>query len=315
MSLHQYPGAGSGVLGLDLEPEDTFISVYEDVWQVLKGTSPLSAYMALKRHVHAGKTSWFSTRKVLAAEAGMSVNTFDRAVQHLVSLGLVVVQHRFVPAGWKGDVSQIVFERSDDAPQQIGSLFHVRFHLPKTKPGTPTQKWGHPLPSNGDTPSPKLGNRHISPDIDPREGGKVEGRVTGAAAHESPSPESSPPPPPAPAGATPDTWCTPDHPRCRDHAHIPPGDEVPPCRQCGNVRSWFIEQHRATVEDHHTAIRECPLCDDRGLIDTTDTAGRPVAVKCDHTAPPDVVPGPEHHVVAASPETRAQALQRFRRAG
>lgn len=308
MNLHQYPAAGSGVLGLDVEPQDTFISVYEDVWQVLKGHSALYVYMALKRRVNPGNTSWFSTRRVLADEAGVSVNTFDRGVQHLVSLDLVVVQHRFVPVGWKGDVSQVVFERDEGHPQQIGSLFHVRFHLP-----TPPQKWGHPLPSNGDTPSPDLGNRHRTLDIDPRRGGGTEVEVTGAAAPDSPSPESSPPPPPADAGATPDMWCTSEHPRCREHAHIPAGEEVPSCRQCGNVRKWFEDQAALAVDVKRRAIENCPTCDDRGLIETADTTGRPVAALCDHQRPPQPVDGPEAHMPVSDASTRRRMIEGLRR--
>ena len=36
----------------------------------------------------------------------------------------------------------------------------------------------------------------------------------------------------------------------------------------------------------YQAVDDCSMCDDRGLVDTTDTSGRPVAVKCDHTTPP-----------------------------
>ncbi|WP_156119424.1 hypothetical protein [Corynebacterium humireducens] len=35
-----------------------------------------------------------------------------------------------------------------------------------------------------------------------------------------------------------------------------------------------------------TAINNCHLCDDRGLIDTFDDAGIPIAIRCDHTNPP-----------------------------
>ena len=323
MSVQQYPAAGSGVTGLDMDPSDTFISVFEDVWQALKGNSALFAYMALKRHVHAGQTSWFATRKVLAEEAGMGINTFDKAVKHLVSLGLVVVQHRFVPAGWKGDVSQIVFERSKDAPQQIGSLFHVRFHLPKSTPSTPTQNLGHPLPNKSDTPSHILGNRHITHDIDPKRGGEVEAQVQGSSTDNTPPPSlpsvddpaAADAAPPAPAGATPDTWCTPDHPRCREHAHIPPGDEVPPCHQCGNVRSWFTEQARNAAEDRRARIAACHMCDDRGMVPTTDTAGRPVAAVCDHQTVPAPVDGPEPHRVVSDPSVRRRALLTARSRG
>lgn len=45
-----------------------------------------------------------------------------------------------------------------------------------------------------------------------------------------------------------------------------------------------LERSRADAE--HAVIDACDMCDDRGLVDTTDTSGRPVAVKCDHTTPP-----------------------------
>ena len=61
-----------------------------------------------------------------------------------------------------------------------------------------------------------------------------------------------------------------------------------------------LERSRAGAE--HAVIDACEMCDDRGLVeeldrgrrrgvvDTTDTSGRPVAVKCNHTTPP---PRPE----------------------
>lgn len=310
MSLHDFPAAGGGVRGLDIEPQDTFIAVYEDVWQALKGHGSLHVYMALKRRVHPGNTSWFSTRKVLADESGVSVNTFDRGVRHLVNIGLVVVQHRYVPAGWKGDGTAVVFERDDEHPQQIGSLYHVRYHLP-----TPPQKRGYPLPKYGETPSPKWGNRYITPDIDPREGGKASAESL-RAQHTPPPPSPSPSsddPPPAAAGAVPSDWCTAEHPRCRDHAHIEDDVDVPACGGCGRVREWWAARAATAVQEQRTAVQDCEWCDDRGMVSTEDTAGRPVAVLCVHQGPPERPDAPEVHTPAADPSIRQQALRELRR--
>ena len=146
------------------------------------------------------------------------------------------------------------------------------------------------------------------------EGGDAEGLVTGAAAPESPSPESSPPPPPAAAGATPDTWCTSEHPRCREHAHIPAGDEVPSCRQCGNVRKWFKDRAALAVDAKRRAIEDCPNCDNRGFIETADTTGRPVAAVCGHERPPQPVNGPEVHRPVSDASTRRRMIEELRRA-
>lgn len=144
--------------------------------------------------------------------------------------------------------------------------------------------------------------------------GEAEVEVTGGDHGDAaPSPESSPPTPPAAAGATPDTWCTSEHPRCREHAHIPAGDEVPSCRQCGNVRKWFKDRAALVVDAKRRAIEDCPTCDDRGFIETTDTTGRPVAAVCDHQRLPQPVDGPEVHRPVSDASTRRRMIAGLRR--
>ena len=176
----------------------------------------------------------------------------------------------------------------------------------------PTAGIGTPPTAGGPIP-PTAGTNENQVNENQGKGGGTEVEVTGAASPESPSPESPPPPPPADAGATPDTWCTSEHPRCREHAHIPEGDKVPSCPQCGNVRQWFKDQAAMVGDAKRRAIEDCPACDNHGFIETTDTAGRPVAAVCDHEGPPQPVAGPEVHRPVSDAATRRRMIEGLRR--
>ena len=121
-----------GVQALDVDDRDRFIMVFEDVWQALKGTKSLSAYMALKRRANDDRKEWFGTYSVLSKEAGMSPKTFQRCIEHLESLGLVVSIRRFAPKGWdRKDESKLVYgEKTHKSQEEIGKLYRIRFHLP-----------------------------------------------------------------------------------------------------------------------------------------------------------------------------------------
>lgn len=81
--------------------------------------------------------------------------------------------------------------------------------------------------------------------------------------------------------ATPDTWSTPDDPRCQRHAHIP-REDVPRCVDCRRAREWFNTQALRTIETRRAEIDACSRCDDNGLRHTT-IDGVPTAIRCDHT--------------------------------
>lgn len=117
------------------------------------------------------------------------------------------------------------------------------------------------------------------------------------------------------AGATPDAWSTPDDPRCREHAGLP-RDEVPPCGACGRVRAWFTAQESATADARRTAIDACSWCDDRGMVDTHTTDGRPIAVKCGHNGPPAPPEATETaHKPLTDPNTRRALLDALKSSG
>lgn len=159
------------------------------------------------------------------------------------------------------------------------------------------------------------------PDPTNKEGVVVKGEVVGGDVF--PSPElvdaaldelvAATPATPTPAptsGQTPDAWSTADAPRCRQHADIPAGDDVPPCRACGSVRQWWQDREAHERDDRRQVILDCSMCDDRGMVDATDTAGRPVAVVCNHTSPPPTPTAPPtNHRPVSSAETRAAALR------
>lgn len=71
---------------------------------------------------------------------------------------------------------------------------------------------------------------------------------------------------------------------CAKHPDGNPTGEA--CGGCREARLWREAQAEEAAAALRRAIDACDMCDDRGLVDTTDSAGRPVAVKCDHTTPP-----------------------------
>lgn len=97
----------------------------------------------------------------------------------------------------------------------------------------------------------------------------------------------------------PTDWTTADNPRCKTHYRLNVGEE-PRCTSCGQVRKFFEERdawraHQAKAERAST-IDACSHCDEHGWIDTHDTAGSPVMLKCSHDGPPPVIeadPAPE----------------------
>lgn len=66
----------------------------------------------------------------------------------------------------------------------------------------------------------------------------------------------------------------PENPRCARHAHIAPGQPVPSCRECADVRrqarQMTTEQQAADQAERaarRAAIDACPDCDERGMRD------------------------------------------------
>lgn len=148
---------------------DRFIMIFDDVWELIKGSNDISIYMALKRRVHADNGEWFSTRKALAEEAGVSEKTFDRCIKSLESKGLVQSIPRYVPKGWSKNPQEVSLIRDDAHPIQIGNIYRIRFRAPGNFDPTLSSKRPDPLPKNDQTPSSKLGNRHITQDIDTKD--------------------------------------------------------------------------------------------------------------------------------------------------
>lgn len=73
---------------------------------------------------------------------------------------------------------------------------------------------------------------------------------------------------------------------CSRHAHIPPGEHVPPCNDCRDRRlandRYRLELDREASKAARTR-RECPWCDETGWLrdDETGKTITPV-VRCDH---------------------------------
>lgn len=146
---------------------DRFIMIFDDVWEVLKGTSALSVYMALKRRVQGEGSTWYSTRSALAKESGVSLKTFDRGMDTLEELGLAQSVERFVPKDWdRKDTSKISQTRDDVHCVQIGNLYRVRFRTVGNFDQPPSSKRPDPLGKFDQPPSSNLHNRHRYQDID-----------------------------------------------------------------------------------------------------------------------------------------------------
>lgn len=285
-SVHQYPGAQTGIQGPGNMDRYTFVPVYKDVLPVLQGTPSLYVYMAFRNRIHENGGAWFATRQAWADEAKVSVKTFDRCVKNLIELGLLDVRHRFVPRKWKGDPAQIAWSRSDDCPIQIGSLYTLFFNLPlKDDPQgnpvpTPYERKSPPPYEPESLPRGQKGHTDKEPlDKDSREEERVIAPSrTPAESATAPSPSFDPLDAIAvPEAGTPEEWCSADDPRCREHAGLP-GWEVPACRACGSVREWF----ESRVPEKSKPER-CPACvDSNGFIDMEDERGQPYVIRCDH---------------------------------
>lgn len=83
-----------------------------------------------------------------------------------------------------------------------------------------------------------------------------------------------------------------DDPRCARHRDLPK-DQVPACRDCGKAREVWQQRADDAKAEKRRVIDECGWCDERGIAELHDADGRPVAVKCDHTHPPQPPPPPE----------------------
>lgn len=69
----------------------------------------------------------------------------------------------------------------------------------------------------------------------------------------------------------------PENPRCARHAHIRPGESVPSCRDCAEVRRQSqqvtVDEQLAEQEERtrwRTAVDACPECDENGKIERPD---------------------------------------------
>lgn len=122
---------------------------------------------------------------------------------------------------------------------------------------------------------------------------EVVGLVTDRARDVAPSSENLiPDGPSVGAGAPPPgAYGTIDDPRCREHKDLP-RDQVPPCRACATAKQTLITHQRNTHQQRTQLLQSCQWCDERGIIPMHDTAGNPVAVKCDHTHYPETPQAP-----------------------
>ncbi|CAB0807006.1 hypothetical protein FRC0259_01600 [Corynebacterium diphtheriae] len=144
----------------------------------------------------------------------------------------------------------------------------------------------------GETQS-KTANAHEDLDhIDPSElSARVDASLAAIAADAPPQPLA---------------YGTIDDPRCREHKGLP-HDQVPPCRNCAQAKQDLIDEARHQREQHRNTIDNCQWCDAHGIIPMHDTAGRPVAVKCDHTHYPETPQAP----AAFTPQRTTKAPTRW----
>lgn len=96
-----------------------------------------------------------------------------------------------------------------------------------------------------------------------------------------------------PDGETPDTWSTPEDPRCKRHSGLP-REQVPRCVDCRRAREWFTTRALQAIENRRTEIDACPHCDQNGMREAT-IDGTPAAIRCDHTPEDDDLPPWEKH--------------------
>lgn len=65
----------------------------------------------------------------------------------------------------------------------------------------------------------------------------------------------------------------PHNPRCPDHSHIEAGERGPNCIACGRVRKWCEgepDRRQQAMKDAARRRRECPHCDESGLVEMSD---------------------------------------------
>ena len=290
-----------------------------------------TVYVILDRFANYDSGATFVGKDRIARLCGYAkADSVDRYLNELRDKGWISWSRRWKKdTGRKGADGRIVYEYSYSSGkgfEPTTSLYIVndRVEAPKLSGEgiPPTAGIGVP-PTAGRPIPPTAGTNENHLNENQGKGVFAEVEVTGAETTPLPLEPSSDAPSPAGAGtptpsledlarvhaqATPDTWCTADDPRCRDHAQLS-RDEVPACRQCGNVRAWFEERERAVVDAKRQAVEGCGFCDDRGLVEVEDSQGRPVAALCAHQGPPQPVSGPVPHREVSSASTRRRALE------
>ena len=154
------------------------------------------------------------------------------------------------------------------------------------------------------------------PDPTPR-GVGVVGELQAARGEIGPPPQDSPggagdPALPGPTqGALPDSWCSEVDPRCWEHRDVP-RDRVPACGACAGVRRWFEDRDRQEAEKTRRNVQECPMCDDRGLVEVFTPSGKPQTVRCDHKTVPEQPKDAPGFRASSSAEARRAALAKLR---
>ncbi|MHC9556127.1 hypothetical protein ACQQ68_11170, partial [Corynebacterium diphtheriae] len=144
----------------------------------------------------------------------------------------------------------------------------------------------------GETQS-KTANAHEDLDhIDPSElSARVDASLAAIAADAPPQPRA---------------YGTIDDPRCKEHKDLP-RDQVPPCRNCAQAKQHLIDEARHQREHRRNTIDNCQWCDEHGIIPMHDTAGHPVAIRCDHTHYPETPQAP----AAFTPQRTTKAPTRW----
>ena len=136
--------------------------------------------------------------------------------------------------------------------------------------------------------------------------GVASPRLAAGGADPLPDPSAGPPP-----GAEPDLWSTAEDPRCWEHRDAP-RDRVPACGACAGVRRWFEDRDRQEVEKTRRDVQECPMCDDRGLVEVFTPSGKPQTVRCDHKTVPEQPKDVPGFRASSSAEARRAALAKLR---
>jgi hypothetical protein len=205
-----------------------------------------------------------------------------KARRELVTAGLVedlagdgVQMHDYLEhQRSRADVEQLTAERRAKQEKASVKANHTRWHVgPKGRPSADCDLCqSSDRASGSDSAADPALSARSDPDRSPsgsligrgigigREGGSV-----GRGSPDSNARDQKPPPAPI---------FDPDDPRCADHAHIPPGQPVPNCRGCAEVRRQARAQaaaDTATADEERARRRElrerCPDCDETGMRD------------------------------------------------